>query len=445
MRLTVVQITVTGAPSVDASDMKKQVVLLLAGFPLLWMPAVARGGNAAQAASSREVGDVIASTGDPPTEAPAGFDDATNGMVDDTTHAADKEAFDGAEDADEGLGPLYNAQACRECHQAPVSGAASQITELRIGHRDSRGNFVDPDIPMGDGTEVVHARSLLNDRSICPNAEFPDLTGQQRAPASENIRALRASLNTLGDGFIEAIPSDALRAARRPAVPAHERGDLRQGDLRAGHRGRRHQARGALRLEEPAREPALVLGRRVPERDGHHERARADRDGDAVRRIQDPEDEIGADGLGDVDRFARFMRASKAPPRYASVAASADSVAGSDLFDQVGCAICHVRTFTTAPAGSVLNGGTLVVSEAVGNKIIHPFSDFLLHDIGTGDGIVQNGGQGTAQHAAHAAALGPARARADDARPHVREPGRRDQPPPRRSEPRHVALPRAVR
>jgi CxxC motif-containing protein (DUF1111 family) len=112
--------------------------------------------------------------------------------------------------------------------------------------------------------------------------------------------------------------------------------------------------------------------------------------------IEDPEDEIGADGLGDVDRFARFMRASKAPPRYASVATSADGVAGSAIFDQIGCATCHVRTFTTAPAGSVLNAGTLVVSEAVGNKIIHPFSDFLLHDIGTGDGIVQNGGQGTA-------------------------------------------------
>ena len=25
--------------------------------------------------------------------------------------------------------------------------------------------------------------------------------------------------------------------------------------------------------------------------------------------------------------------------------------------------------------------------DAVGNKIIHPYSDFLLHDIGTGDGI----------------------------------------------------------
>ena len=36
------------------------------------------------------------------------------------------------------------------------------------------------------------------------------------------------------------------------------------------------------------------------------------------------------------------------------------------------------------------------VPAALGNKIIHPYSDFLLHDIGTGDGIVQNGGQSTA-------------------------------------------------
>jgi CxxC motif-containing protein (DUF1111 family) len=32
------------------------------------------------------------------------------------------------------------------------------------------------------------------------------------------------------------------------------------------------------------------------------------------------------------------------------------------------------------------------VSNVLGNKIIHPFGDFLLHELGTGDGIVQNGG-----------------------------------------------------
>ena len=38
----------------------------------------------------------------------------------------------------------------------------------------------------------------------------------------------------------------------------------------------------------------------------------------------------------------------------------------------------------------------MTVGEALGNKIIHPFSDFALHNVGTGDGIVQNGGQSTA-------------------------------------------------
>ena len=378
------------------SSMKKRVVLLLAGFPLLWMPVVARGGNAAPAASSREVADVIATTRAAPTEAPTGFDDLTNGLVDDATHAADKEAFDGAEDADEGLGPLYIAQACRECHQAPVSGAASQITELRIGHRDSRGNFVDPDIPMGDGTEVVHARSLLNDRSTCPNAEFPDLTGQQRAPASENIRALRASLNTLGDGFIEAIPSNALRQladqqCRRTngvicgkviTVPITEAG----GTKRVARFGWKNQHASLLSFSADAYLNEMGITSVLAPTET----------ATLCDAIEDPEDEIDENGFGDVDRFARFMRASKAPPRYASVAASPDGAAGSALFDQVGCAICHTRTHVTAPAGSVLNGGTLVVSAAVGNKIIHPFSDFLLHDIGTGDGIVQNGGQATA-------------------------------------------------
>jgi CxxC motif-containing protein (DUF1111 family) len=61
----------------------------------------------------------------------------------------------------------------------------------------------------------------------------------------------------------------------------------------------------------------------------------------------------------------------------------------------VGCNVCHVTDIVTAPAGTVINGGALTVPPALGSKRIHPFSDFLLHDIGTGDGIVQIGGQGT--------------------------------------------------
>src|SRR5262245_48986067 len=292
--------------------MKTQVVLLLAGVPL-WFWSMAGGGSVAQAAGSVPVADVIAPTRAAATEAPTGFDDGTNGHVDQATHDADREAFDGVEDADEGLGPLYNAQACRECHQAPVSGAASQISELRIGHRDVRGNFVDPDIPLGDGTEVVRARSLLNDRSICPSAEFPDLTGQQRGSSKENVRALRASLNTLGDGFVEAIPSSALRdlaeqQCRRTGgaicgkviyVPVTEAGGTR----RVARFGWKNQHASLLSFSADAYLNEMGITSVLQPNEV----------ATLCDAIQDPEDEIGPDGLGDVDRFARFMRASKAP------------------------------------------------------------------------------------------------------------------------------------
>ena len=61
----------------------------------------------------------------------------------------------------------------------------------------------------------------------------------------------------------------------------------------------------------------------------------------------------------------------------------------------LGCNICHVTSITTAPAGTSFNGGKFIVPAALGDKIIHPYSDFLLHDVGTGDGIVQNGGCST--------------------------------------------------
>src|SRR5690242_18245203 len=75
----------------------------------------------------------------PVHEAVAGFDNLSNGAVDEATHSADLAAFDDIETIADGLGPLYNAQSCRECHQNPVSGAASQITELRVGHHDANG------------------------------------------------------------------------------------------------------------------------------------------------------------------------------------------------------------------------------------------------------------------------------------------------------------------
>src|ERR1700690_2618059 len=107
------------------------------------------------------------------TEAPTSFDNKTNGVADDATHEADQMRFEEVELVSDGLGPLYNAQSCRECHQSPVSGAAPQAAELRVGHLGPDGHFRPPEIPIAHGAEMISGRSLVNDRAICPDAAFP--------------------------------------------------------------------------------------------------------------------------------------------------------------------------------------------------------------------------------------------------------------------------------
>ena len=102
----------------------------------------------------------------------------------------------------------------------------------------------------------------------------------------------------------------------------------------------------------------------------------------------EPNDTTAADGLADIDRFARFVRATKPPPRDTILAATPEARRGSTIFDGVGCASCHVRSLTTASAGTKINGGTFTVPPALGGKTFQPFGDFLLHDVGTGDGIL---------------------------------------------------------
>jgi CxxC motif-containing protein (DUF1111 family) len=88
------------------------------------------------------------------------------------------------------------------------------------------------------------------------------------------------------------------------------------------------------------------------------------------------------------------MRALQAPPRDFTLSATDDARAGERLFASIGCAACHVPTWTTAPVGST-PAGLQPVDAARGNRLIHPYSDFLLHDVGTGDTEVVQGGDAT--------------------------------------------------
>jgi CxxC motif-containing protein (DUF1111 family) len=296
------------------------------------------------------------------TEAMAAFDNQTNGFTDQPTFDANRSAFEEVEGIADGLGPIYNAQSCRECHQNILTGGASQVTVQRAGHLMD-GNFFD-----SQGGSLIHSRAI-----------HPDAT--ELVAPGENIRTFRISPTTLGDGYIEAIANHTLTELR-DSQPASVRGTAvivpvleASGQARIGRFGWKSQhaslqsfAADAYLNEMGITTPLLPL-----------ENTAGGRDVTPWDKVGDPED----DG-DDVEHFADFMRATKASPRGAI---TSDVRAGEQVFATVGCGVCHVASIITAPAGTPINGGLLTVPAALGNKVILPYSDFLLHDVGTGDGI----------------------------------------------------------
>ena len=365
-----------------------------------------------------------------------GFDDVTNDFIDQGkppeecvdpvpgTFLHDKAIFEEVDEVGDGLGPVYNAQSCRECHQNPVTGAISQITELRAGHTDNNTFF---DAPGG---------SLINNRGI-PTPNYADshksAKVQERVPPlftapiisgpvldkEEPTRTFRTSLNTLGDGFVEAIANGTLIAISNHQkavtgnvvqglvikVPVTEAG----GRKRIGRFGWKDQHASLLSFSGDAylneigitnflvRKENTSLGRFV----GFG--TIFDIVPDDTPCADDPSILCGEDVEQDVEVFAEFMRATQAPPQdrdiQNDIRFKPDVDAGRALFEsmngQYSCSVCHVPSIRTGNRCQPINGGQFQIPLALARKVIHPFGDFLLHDIGTGDLIVQNGGPKT--------------------------------------------------
>jgi CxxC motif-containing protein (DUF1111 family) len=314
------------------------------------------------------------------TEAPTGFDNLTNGFTEqgpsfetlneDTVVALrsfndNRFIFEEVENIQDGLGPTYNAQSCRECHQNVVTGGASQVAELRSG-RTEDGQFFE-----SLGGTLIHSR-----------ATYPDIV-EQITPA-DNTRTFRISTNTLGNGFVEAIANSTLLAIRNKQPEAMRGTAVMVPVLEAGSKARigrfgwkgQHASLVSFSADAYLNEMGITTPL-FPEENTSNGRFVGS--GSGYDPVADPED----DGV-DVVAFADFMRSTKAPPRGTI---TADVSAGEALFTKVGCDTCHTPSITTARPGAKINGGELTVPTALGNKIIHPYSDFLLHDIGTGDGI----------------------------------------------------------
>jgi CxxC motif-containing protein (DUF1111 family) len=332
-----------------------------------------------------------AASGQNVSEAPAGFDDQTNGYVVQAQHFKDRKEFEEQVTVEQGLGPAYTARSCTACHGQPASGGGSQVLHVIAGHSDSSGNFVGATTELGDGSTfpLIQQSGILSPRSICSDAQMrlPE-TGQ-----SEPIRSSRIALSALGDGFVEAIPDltlVAIAAGQPGQSDGHIAGevgiapvfDSGQVTFAVGRFGWKSGMSSLLTFAALAYLGDLGITNRIFPNENVPE----------CDTVPDPEDGQGQPpGHQGIDALADFLRATKVPPRDAVLAATADAQAGSVHFNQIGCAICHVPTLQTAPAGTVINGGTFTIPGALGDKLIHPYSDFLLHDIGTGDGTVMFG------------------------------------------------------
>jgi CxxC motif-containing protein (DUF1111 family) len=193
----------------------------------------------------------------------------------------------------------------------------------------------------------------------------------------------------LGDGFVEAVADQTLiDLAAQQCKSSHRKicGQVLQvpiveapGQMSVGRFGWKDQHASLLSFAGDAYLNEMGITNRL----------QPDEVTNLCNAHSEPNDTPGPDGLSDIDHFARFVRATKAPARDSQLASGAVAKKGEGLFDKIGCATCHVETLTTAPAGTKINGGTFTIPVALGSVTFHPWGDFLMHDVGTGDGILQ--------------------------------------------------------
>ncbi len=304
------------------------------------------------------------------------IDECVSAPVANRSFEDNKFIFNELESLEDGLGPVYNDAGCGSCHQAPIIGGISQSKELRAGFATFNG-FVNP-----PGGSLIHLRAI----AATIQERLDDIAPNYKS-------TLRTTLNTIGDGYVEAIAGGTIGNIRNNQpfgfkgtiinVPVAEAG----GKLRVARFGWKNQHASLVSFSGDAYLNEMGITNRFDGNNGQTENTSMGASVKEYDAVPDPED----DG-DDVQAFANFMRATRAPGRGPITPAV---LRGEDLFHKAACSICHTPSITTAPAGTVINAGEFTVPAALGNKVIHPFSDFMLHDIGTGDGIVQNGGEAT--------------------------------------------------
>jgi CxxC motif-containing protein (DUF1111 family) len=279
--------------------------------------------------------------------------------------------FTEVETAEEGLGPAFNGTSCAACHNVPAIGGGGVILETRVAYREESGAFRG----LNDaGDTLMHLFSV------------PSHACQPIIPEDVNVVARRGPIPLFGAGLVEAIADDTLLALEDP-LDRNRDGvsgraalvvDVATRERRVGRFGWKAQHATLLAFGADAyRNEMGITNDLFPQESAF---------GVGTAQMQrcdprpDPED--ARDPLTHrrgIDNFEAFMK-FLAPVARGTV----DEIVrdGERIFQGIGCAACHVPALVTGPSTNPL----------FNRKPVPLFSDLLLHDIGTGDGIQQASG-----------------------------------------------------
>jgi CxxC motif-containing protein (DUF1111 family) len=267
---------------------------------------------------------------------------------------------------EQGLGPAFNGSRCYLCHRGPALGGQSNKTVTRFG--STAGGTFDPLSSLGG--------PLLQEKAITSGC-------LEVVPPAATVVIKRNATSALGDGLVEAIPDQqiidraAAELAENPAMAGrvHMVTGVSDGLPHVGRFGWKAQwalivdVVGEALLNELGITNALFPTELAPNGNlGLLAQCDA---------VPDPEDTT-LDFLTKLTNLVRFLSPVPRPKRMTAAAAQ-----GEALFHAIGCDFCHYSGYTSVSANPALDG-----------KGVDLYSDLLLHDIGTDDGVVQGDAQG---------------------------------------------------
>lgn len=282
-----------------------------------------------------------------------------------------KDEFEDVETVADGLGPVFNGTSCAGCHSNPAVGGDSDTLETRFGA--TTNNHFDPLAQFGG--------SLIQSEGVGAIGSC-NFTGET-VPAEATIVAQRKTTPLFGLGLVDSVPDKVFlllarleknvspSTAGKPNIVA----DLATGRPAVGKFGWKaqnpnlQQFSGDAYFNEMGITNPMFPSENCPNGDC------------APVTACYPNAALDDDGSG-VDAFADFMKLLAAPPRGPI---TPDVVFGERVFLKLGCGSCHLPVLLTGPSPV----------KALNKVAFFPYSDFLLHDMGSlGDGIEQGQAKG---------------------------------------------------